>query len=325
MRKTLTLLLSVAALACLCPAPRAFAVSKEMIQLQTQVQQLQDAVQHLQETQDQQLSVILHVIQQTTDNVNRMSTALNALQQQVQVQNESGGGKIDQVSTQMQGLNDSVDELKSRIAKLDTELKAIQSQLQNINTPPPAATPGSTEPGQPGAPAQGQPTDQQQGGQQNGQQPAPQGAMMMMQQQPQQPQAPPLEQLYQSAIRDYNGARYDLAGGEFSDVLKYYPQDDLAGNAQFYLGEISYRKGDYENAVKSYDAVLEQFAGNPKAPAAQLHKGEAELSLHRRDAGIRDLRNLIARYPQTPEASQARSRLNGMGVRIVAAKPSAYR
>ena len=70
--------------------------------------------------------------------------------------------------------------------------------------------------------------------------------------------------------------------------------------------------------------VLQQFAGNPKAPASALRKGEAELALDQRDAGIRDLRALIGRYPQTPEATQARSRLNGMGVRV-AAKPTAYR
>jgi TolA-binding protein len=107
--------------------------------------------------------------------------------------------------------------------------------------------------------------------------------------------------------------------------MKYYPNDDLAGNAQFYIGEIAYRQGKYADAIKAYSAVQQQFAGNPKAPAAALRKGEAELALDQRDNGIRDLRALIARYPQTPEASQARSRLNGMGVRISANKPSAYR
>jgi tol-pal system protein YbgF len=139
------------------------------------------------------------------------------------------------------------------------------------------------------------------------------------------PQAPPLDQLYQGGIRDYNSAKYDVAAGEFQDVLKYYPQDNLAGNAQFYLGEIAYRQGDYKSAIKNYDAVLEQFPGNAKAPAAQLRKAEAELALNQREAGIRDMRSLIQRYPQTPEAAQARSRLNGMGVRITASKPSAYR
>jgi TolA-binding protein len=72
--------------------------------------------------------------------------------------------------------------------------------------------------------------------------------------------------------------------------------------------------------VNAYNAVLEGFSGNPKAPAAQLHKGLALLTLNKRDAGIHELRLLIQRYPRTPEAASARSKLNGMGVRIAAAK-----
>ncbi|MGB9029621.1 MAG: tetratricopeptide repeat protein [Acidobacteriaceae bacterium] len=275
-------------------------MSKEMVQLQTQVQQLQDALQHLQETQDQQMSVMQHVVQQISDSVTHISSTMTTLQQQVQTQNESGGGKIDQVSGQMQGINDSVDALRTRIDKLSAQVAAVQSELQNVATQAAVQQQGG-QPGQPGA-------DPNQ---------APQ------QQQPQQ-QAPPVNDLYQGALRDYNSARYDLAAGEFGDVLKYYPQDDLAGNAQFYLGEIAYRQGKYADAIKAYGVVLQQFAGNSKAPAAQLRKGEAELSLDQRDNGIRDLRELIARYPQTPEASQARSRLNGMGIRPTASKPTAY-
>jgi tol-pal system protein YbgF len=304
MRKTFIPLSAVAALSLLLPAPPAHAVSKEMIQLQTQVQQLQDMLQRLQQSNDERMGVLQHLVEQTADSVNRMSQTLNTLQQQVQTQETQGGGKVDQLSGQIQGVNDSIDELKSRMTKLDRPLQDIQSQLQNVNAQPGGGALGSAvaQPGQPGQPGQpvGQPVQQQ-------------------------PQAPPVAQLYQSALRDYTSARYDIASGEFGDVIKFYPQEDLAGNAYFYLGEISYRKGDYPTAIQNYDAVLEQFAGSPKAPAAQLRKGLAELAANQRDAGIRDLRSLIQRYPQTPEASEGRSRLNGMGVRVTPAKPSAYR
>ena len=135
-------------------------------------------------------------------------------------------------------------------------------------------------------------------------------------------QAPPVDQLYQSAVRDYNGAKYDLATSEFADVVKYYPQSEFAGNASFYLGEVAYRQGLYPAAIRNYDIVLEQFAGSSKAPAAQLRKGEAELASSQKDAGIRDLRALVQRYPTSPEGAQARSLLNGMGVRLTASKPS---
>ena len=90
------------------------------------------------------------------------------------------------------------------------------------------------------------------------------------------------------------------------------------------MGEIAYRQGKYQDAVKSYNTVLEQYSGNTKAPAAELRKGESLLKLGEKDAGVRELRTLVQRYPQTPEAQEGRSTLNGLGVRLSAAKPSAY-
>ena len=72
-------------------------------------------------------------------------------------------------------------------------------------------------------------------------------------------------------------------------------------------------------AVKDYNAVLESFSGNSKAPAAQLHKGFALLQLKKTESGIHELRLLIQRHPQTPEAAQARTKLNELGVRITPA------
>ncbi len=282
--------------------PSAFAVSKEMVQLQTQVQQLQDMVQHLQTSNDERMGVIVNLVQQNTDNVNRMMAAVNGLQASLKLENEQRGTGTQQLSTQIQGLNDSVDELKTRVANLTTQMQAIQSQLQNVN----GAVPGQ-QPGGGPAPA----VNPGQGGEAAA--PMPPG-----------PAAPPVDQLYQSALRDYNSAKYGIASSEFSDVIHYYPQDPLAGNAQFYLGEINYRQGKYAAAVKAYDAVLEQYSGNSKAPAAELRKGQSLIEMGQKDAGVRELRTLVQRYPQTPEAQEGRSKLNGMGVRIYASKPSAY-
>jgi tol-pal system protein YbgF len=280
---------------------RAHAVSKEIIELQTQVQQLLDMVQRLQSTLDTRFGVLQNLAQQTADQAKQMSTSVNDLQQKLNAQNEAAGGKLDTVSGQVQSLNDSVDELKSRIAKLDKSVQDLQTQLQNIQTPPqsaatPGSTPGGTFPG--GGPG------------------GPSGSLT-----PNAPaanQAPPLQETYQSGLRDFNAAKYQLAAAEFQDIIHYYPLDDLAGTAQFYLGEIAYQQKNYPDAVNAYNAVLEGFSGNPKAPTAQLHKGLALMAENKRDAGVHELRLLIQRYPRTPEAATARTRLNGMGVRLAA-------
>ena len=62
--------------------------------------------------------------------------------------------------------------------------------------------------------------------------------------------------------------------------------DPMAGSAQFYLGEIAYRQHNYDEAIKDYNAVLEQFTRQPQSPAAQLHKGLALINQSKREAGI---------------------------------------
>jgi TolA-binding protein len=280
---------------------RAHAVSKEIVELQTQVQQLLDMVQRMQSTLDTRFGVLQHLVEQTADNANRVTATVNAMQQKINTQDEAISGKVDTASGQVQSLNDSVDELKSRIAKLDKSIQDLQAQLQNVQSgaPPAGAAPGP-ESGNPPGNAGGPPVAN--GGPATG-------------------PTPPLRETFQAGLRDYNAAKYSVATGEFQDVIHYYPMDDLAGSAQFYLGEIAYRQQNFPEAVKAYNAVLEGFSGNSKAPAAQLHKGLALLQLNKKDAGVRELRLLIQRHPQTPEATQARTKLNAMGVRIATTAP----
>ena len=68
------------------PAP-AHAASKEIIELQTQVQQLLDMMQRLQSTLDTRLGIVQHLAEQTADDANRVTVTVNALQQKINAQN----------------------------------------------------------------------------------------------------------------------------------------------------------------------------------------------------------------------------------------------
>jgi tol-pal system protein YbgF len=277
---------AIAVLLAVTPAP-ARAASKEIIELQTQVQQLLDMVQRIQSTLDTRFGVMQNLAQQTADNATQVTAAVNALQKTLAAQNDATNGKLDASSSQVQALNDSVDELKSRIAKLDKSIQDLQTQLQNIQNPPQTAAGGAAAPaGSPGAAGIG----------------VIQGPTIVS-------QTPPLKETLQAGVRDFNAAKYEVAGGEFQDVIHYYPLDDMAGTAQFYLGEIAFREGRYDDAVKAYNAVLEGFPGNAKAPAAQLRKGLALLKMDKKQAAITEFRLLIKRHPRTPEATQAHARL----------------
>lgn len=255
------------ALLALSSAPAVAGTKEQLIQLQTQVQALQDQMARMQQSFDERMGVMRNLVEQSTDNMNRMTAALEGLQRSLQQQNADSAGKVEQVSAQIQALHDSMDELKVRVGNVGKQLDDMRSAQQNLATPA-----------------------------------APAGA-----------QAPPPDMLYNNALRDYNAGKYDLAMQEFSDYLNFYANTDLAGNAQFYVADIKYRQGNFQQAIADYDKVLEQYPGGNKAAAAQLKKGYALLELGRRDDGVRELNNLVARYPRSVEATQARDRLRQLG------------
>ena len=303
--------------------PPAHAVSKEIVQLQTQIQQLQDAVARLTQANDERMGSLKDLVQQSADSVNRMSLNMDALQRQMKAQQEAETGKLDQVSTQVQSLNDSLDETKARIARLEKLLQDIQSTQQQQSAGAAAGAPSASLGNQPASAAPlpltpGNIADPVVAPAPVGRRGGKPSAAAPLAAAPATPSAPPIDDLYRTAYNDYMAAKYPLASAEFSDVIHAYPDQPLAGNAHYYLGEIEYREGHYAAAEKDYDNVLEQFPGNTKIPAAHLHKGQALIVQKQTDAGVREFRALIARFPNTPEATQARSKLNAMGIPIKA-------
>jgi len=255
-------------------ATPAWGVSKEMVQLQTQVQQLQEQMTAMQRSFDERMGVMNNLVQTNSDAMNKLVASLTALETTLQKQQTDAGAKSDQLSGQIQALNDTLDELKVRLAKVTKQLEDMQAAQQSI--------------------AAQQATNQA----------AAEAAK----------NAPPPDVLYNNALRDYNGGKPDIAAQEFSDYIKFYPNTDLAGNSYYYLGEIQYKNGNYPQAVQSYDQVLQNFPSGNKAASAQLKKGFALVEAGKQDDGVTELRHLIQRYPHSPEALQARDRLRKLGV-----------
>src|SRR6201993_3666039 len=71
----------------------AFGANKEMVQLQTQVQQLQEQMTAMQRSFDERMGVMKNLVEQDTDAVNKVVTALSTLQTILQKQQADAGGK----------------------------------------------------------------------------------------------------------------------------------------------------------------------------------------------------------------------------------------
>jgi len=280
------------------------AVAREIIELQRDVTSILQGQKDMQTQMTQDHTVQRTLIEQSSDTVNKLNTTMSGLQKSVQDVQANSGTRLDTMSTQVQGLSDNLEEIKSRIGKLNQQLVDLQNSVQNID----ARLAGGTPVGAPAPTGAGAS--------------APSGATVPPRSDAAAPggASPSADTLYSNGLRDITSGKYDLARSEFADYLKYYGETDLASNAQFYLGEIAYSQKQYEQAVTEYDKVLGNYPKSFKLAPARLKKGMALIELGQKNPGVRELREVVKRYPGTEEERRARARLKELGVPVTAAR-----
>ena len=283
------------------PRP-AEAVARELIELQRDVTSLLQGQKDLSTQMTQDHTVMKTLVEQSGDTVGKLNGTMSALQKSMQDVTANSGARLDTMSTQVQGLSDNLEEIKSRLGKLNQQLVDLQNTVQSLDAKISggggAAPSGASNPGS----ASAQPT----------------GAALPPAGAPAGGAAPSADTLYSNGLRDITSGKYDLARQEFQDYLKYYGDTDLASNAQFYLGEIAYSQKNYDQAVTEYDRVLTNYPKSFKLAPAHLKKGMAMIELGQKTSGVRELRDVVKRFPGTEEERRARARLKELGVAVTA-------
>lgn len=301
--------LSRPAVILLAAASLAFgAPSKEMIQLQRDIAQLQDQVRQLQGAMNERLAALTTLVQQALETGTKTNTSVAVLEsglrdrlsQQLSAPITGVSTKVDQMSTEFQGVRENVSAMNETLAKLQQQLVDLNSAvkvLQAPAAPPPAAVPG------PGGPATG----------------APAGP----------PAGMSAQQLYQNALADRSRGNFDLAMSGFQEYLKWFGNTELAPNAQFYIGQIAYDKNDFPAAIQAFDTVLEKYgADNNKSADATYMKGMALLKSGQRTQAAQEFLTVIQKYPNSEVAPKARAQRQALGLSVpkaAASKPAASR
>jgi tol-pal system protein YbgF len=124
-----------------------------------------------------------------------------------------------------------------------------------------------------------------------------------------QPKVDP-EELYKSAIDDINRGSYALAESRLLTFLIQFPEHELAGNAQYWLGESAFGQEKYDVAIQEFDKLLNTYKKSPKVPAALLKKGLAQINSGDRANGKATLNLLIKTYPKAVEVKEAKEALS---------------
>ena len=232
-----------------------------------------------------------------------------------QLKNRAGGEsdkKVAALSRQVDSLSETLTTLTGRVDELSTRLDTLTRQLRTGQAPAtsgsaaprsPTATPsGSAAPASPGTAA-----------------PGPVAAV------PQRPSAASLQpqDIYQAAYIDFSKGSYSLAIAGFREFLRRYPDHELAGSAQYWIGEayLSLARGfsdsgqgdksteSLEQAVQEFKKVLVNYPRADKVPPALYKEALALIDLKQPAQAQARLQYLVDNFPRSEETNLARERL----------------
>ncbi len=109
------------------------------------------------------------------------------------------------------------------------------------------------------------------------------------------------EQIYKEGLEFLKAKNYDKAEGSFDSVLRRFPQDKLAGNAQFWLGEVYYAQGKYKDAAVAFGKVYKNYKDGPKGADGLLKLGMSMNELKNKDAACEAFMNMKQEFPKAEE------------------------
>ena len=81
-----------------------------------------------------------------------------------------------------------------------------------------------------------------------------------------------VKSIYQEGLEALKAGNDKLAEEKFNTILGKFPEDKLAGNAQYWLGEVYYGRKDFTKAAVAFAKGYEKYKG-PKGPDSLLKLG----------------------------------------------------
>jgi tol-pal system protein YbgF len=204
-----------------------------------------------------------------------------------------------ELARRLDALSSSVSSLSARLDTVATRLDALNRRVTAAPAAPAPAAPAPTT-STPAQPAPSPPA---------GARPAT-GAL--------QPQ-----DVYQAAYIDFSKGSYALAIAGFREFLRRYPDHDLAGSAQYWIGEAHFSMArahanagqadkateSLQQAVQEFKKVIANYPRSDKAPTSLYKEALALIELKQPALAQARLQYLIETFPQAEETPLAKERL----------------
>jgi tol-pal system protein YbgF len=211
---------------------------------------------------------------------------------------DTNAGRIDGIEVQIKALTAQVEQLAEQVRAGDGRRAAV---------PPPPGRPG-------GAPAvAGFGSTTVSGASDpvarviSGEAPPPGSSRQTVASAPVAGDAASAKQLYETAYGYLLQQNYGAAEAAFDEFLQKHPGDALAGNAQYWLGESHFVRGNYKVAASAFLKGYQTYAKSAKAPDSLLKLAMSLDRLGQRDAACTSFNELNQRFPQAPTHVRTRA------------------
>lgn len=279
------------------------AANKEHEAMMRDLALLQDQLRTMQKSLDERMAALMAVVQQSVNGADKSNTSILVLETKMTERMTSlerslthtlaaMGAKVDTMSDEFRILKENMADLNSKMGRLQTKFVDVENAVKTMQSPPPppppapgAETPGAAPGGEPGLSQLYRP-----------------------------PAGVSAETVYRDAYRDQLAGKNDQALEGFQNYLKWYPGTDLACNAQFYIGNIFFKKKELEKALAAFDDVLEKYPSDCNKRNDALHaKARVLVDGGQPSAAAAVFRQLRKENPTGEWATKANAGLRDLG------------
>lgn len=108
---------------------------------------------------------------------------------------------------------------------------------------------------------------------------------------------PTPEKIYQRAREYYKDGKYQESIGGFSQIIHDYPENDLAQNSQYWIGECYYCLEQYETAMYSFDKVISNYSFTDKTVDAKLKIALCLIGMKEYQGALTQLKEIRETHP----------------------------
>jgi tol-pal system protein YbgF len=105
---------------------------------------------------------------------------------------------------------------------------------------------------------------------------------------------------YERAYASLRQGELGDAEKQFAQFLAAYPQDPLASNAQYWLGESFYGRKEYDKAAQAFLAAYQKYPKGAKAPDSLLKLAMTLSQLEQKQEACATFKQLDRDYPGAP-------------------------